>query len=59
MKTLLLISTSGLIHLLVSVRAYAVESRYQEKMHVYIDRWTRASNTFYNLNRYVMNPDND
>lgn len=35
----------------VSIRAYAVQQRFRRDMFDYIDRWTRASNAFYNLNR--------
>ena len=38
---------------LVSVRAYNAEIEFRGRMYTYIDRWTRASNTFYNLNRLV------
>ncbi|KAI1790046.1 P-loop containing nucleoside triphosphate hydrolase protein [Ganoderma leucocontextum] len=39
---------------LVSIRAYGVEESFKNDMHGRIDRWTRASNTFYNLNRWVI-----
>ncbi|TBU52681.1 P-loop containing nucleoside triphosphate hydrolase protein [Dichomitus squalens] len=39
---------------LVSIRAYGVQKTFQNDMHDRIDRWTRASNTFYNLNRWVI-----
>ncbi|KAI0686602.1 P-loop containing nucleoside triphosphate hydrolase protein [Earliella scabrosa] len=38
----------------VSIRAFAVQDRYRREMYTLIDRWTRASNTFYNLNRWVI-----
>ncbi|PIL29368.1 ATP-binding cassette transporter [Ganoderma sinense ZZ0214-1] len=39
---------------LVSIRAYGVEDSFKNDMHGRIDRWTRTSNTFYNLNRWVI-----
>ncbi|KAM5539773.1 hypothetical protein V8D89_006586, partial [Ganoderma adspersum] len=39
---------------LVSIRAYGVEESFKDDMHGRIDRWTRTSNTFYNLNRWVI-----
>ncbi|TFK86638.1 P-loop containing nucleoside triphosphate hydrolase protein [Polyporus arcularius HHB13444] len=38
---------------LVSVRAYGVQERFRKQMFERIDRWTRASNTFFNLNRWM------
>ncbi|RPD70664.1 P-loop containing nucleoside triphosphate hydrolase protein [Lentinus tigrinus ALCF2SS1-7] len=38
---------------IVSVRAYGVQERFRQQMYGRIDRWTRASNTFFNLNRWM------
>ncbi|KAI0752922.1 P-loop containing nucleoside triphosphate hydrolase protein [Daedaleopsis nitida] len=39
---------------LVSIRAYGVQDRFRHDMYTRIDRWTRASNAFFNLNRWVI-----
>ena len=40
-------------HFLASIRAYGAQESFRLESYKRLDRWSRPSRTFYNLNRYV------